>query len=44
MTTREALAPPAEAPVSPTSLVSPASLASLASRASLVRAHRKIRR
>ncbi|MER7632619.1 MULTISPECIES: hypothetical protein [Streptomyces] len=41
MTTREALAPPAEAPVSPTSLVSPASLASLAS---LVRAHRKIRR
>ncbi len=38
MTAREAFAPPAEAPVSPTSLVSPASLASL------VRAHRKIRR
>ncbi|MGY4279633.1 hypothetical protein ACVILE_005813 [Streptomyces sp. M18.1] len=35
MTAREALAPPAEGPACPASLVSPASL---------VRAHRKIRR
>ncbi|MFE6419503.1 MULTISPECIES: hypothetical protein [Streptomyces] len=41
MTARESLAPPAEGPACPASLVSPASLASLAS---LVRAHRKIRR